>query len=638
MCGIAGIFKRHSLTTPDDIGAVRCMMAAQVHRGPDADGLYHDARVVLGHRRLAIIDLSAAARQPMSNADGTVWISYNGEIYNYRELRTELIARGHIFLSQSDTEVIVHGYEAWGIEGLLQRLRGMFAFALYDARPSQSCEHSSNPPTADIMTPRLLLARDRLGIKPLYYTVAERAGDVAFASSVKALLGSGTVARDLDRDALTGFLHFGSVPSPLTTVKGIRCLLPGHYLMVDRGGVALQRYWDVPYASGDEHWGDAVSITADIRARLDDTVGRHLVSDVPLGVFLSGGVDSVALAALASRVEHSALRTLTVVFEEKDFSEAEPARQMAEQLRTDHREVLVTSADFIRELPSIFAAMDQPTHDGVNTYFVSKAARESGLTVVLSGLGGDEVFWGYRHYRWLARCQRPLRWWGRLPISMRKVIVNAASAYGRMRGQERLMRLTCLGSQAGGEEFYSAIRGFFAPEQVADLMGLDQAETHESLERSYESIRPGTANGAPSARAFNYLEMKRYLHDQLLRDADAFSMAHSLELRVPYLDHTLVEYAAAIPPAFKLDHGVSKPLLVHAMGEASLMEAGRRKKQGFSLPFNQWMKQHAGTLEAIALGAESLDRRTVRRLWSAFRAGRLHWSRAWALVVLGAAG
>ena len=400
MCGIAGILKLNGPTTPGDTTAVQRMVDAQVHRGPDDSGIYRDRQVVLGHRRLSIIDLSPAGRQPMTNEDGTVWITYNGEIYNYRELRDELIAAGYCFTSRTDTEVIIHGYEKWGIEGLLERLRGMFAFALYDARSS-----------------RLMLARDRLGIKPRYYWASADGEVVAFASEVKALLRSGLVPNETDREALIGFLLFGSVPSPLTTVKGIRCLPPGHYQAVDHRGSALQRYWDVEYASGDEPTRNAATIAADVHARLEDSVARHLVSDVPLGIFLSGGVDS---AALASRAERSTLRTLTVVFEEKDFSEAEQARQIAEQFHTEHREVLVTGADFMRELPGIFAAMDQPTNDGVNTYFVSKAAREAGLTVVLSGLGGDEVFWGYRHYRWIAGYKNLVRRLSALPSFMAK--------------------------------------------------------------------------------------------------------------------------------------------------------------------------------------------------------------------------
>jgi asparagine synthase (glutamine-hydrolysing) len=619
MCGIAGILKRNGPTTPEDVAAVQRMMDAQVQRGPDDSGLYHDRQVVLGHRRLSILDLSPAGRQPMANEDGTVWITYNGEIYNYRELRDELVARGHVFKSRGDTEVIVHGYEQWGIEGLLHRLRGMFAFALCDSRTS-----------------RLMLARDRLGIKPLYYWASARGECVAFASEVKALLRSGLVPNETDREGLIGFLLFGSVPSPLTTVKGVRCLPPGHYLLVDHSGVALQQYWDVEYASSDEPLRNGGTITADLRARLEDTVVRHLVSDVPLGIFLSGGVDSAALAALASRAAGSTLKTLTVVFEETDFSEAQQARQMAERFHTEHREVLVTSTDFMRELPSLFAAMDQPTNDGVNTYFVSKAARESGLTVVLSGLGGDEVFWGYGHYRWIAGYKNPVRWLSPLPSLLRRALVNSISDYGRLRGQERWMRFAYLRSRAPGDGLYLLARGFFAPEQIVQLLGLARSELDAAVDRSFAMVRPPAGKGATEANHFNDTEMKRYLHDQLLRDADTFSMAHSIELRVPYLDHLLVDYVARIPPRRKLARHVNKPLLVEAVGEPSLAEVSKEKKKGFAFPFGAWMKQHAAALEDIASGADVLDRRAVHRLWSAFRAGRLHWSRAWALVILGA--
>jgi asparagine synthase (glutamine-hydrolysing) len=637
MCGIAGIFQLHGLTTPEEVGAVRRMMAAQVHRGPDADGVHYDRQVVLGHRRLAIIDLSSAARQPMSNEDATVWIAYNGEIYNHRELRSELITRGHIFTSQTDTEVIIHGYEEWGIEGLLERLRGMFAFALYDARPIGASGVSPKDPTTDLTNSRLILARDRFGIKPLYYQPSS--GDVVvFASEVKALLRSGRVSNEPELDALSGFLLLGSVPSPLTTVQGVRCLPPGHFLVVDHRGMALHRYWDVGFAPGDEHLSNGETVTAALRARLEDTVARHLVSDVPLGIFLSGGVDSAALTALASRAEHSALRTLTVVFEEKEFSEAQQARQMAARFRAEHREVLVTSADFMRELPRIFAAMDQPTNDGVNTYFVSKAARQSGLTVVLSGLGGDEVFWGYRHYHWLAGRNSPVQWVYQLPSFMRQALVQSAAAYGRFRGQERWMRFASLGRPGPCEGLYSLIRGFFAPQQVAQLLGLDRSELHQSIAKCYENVQSPATNGSGYGSGVNYIEIKRYLHDQLLRDADTFSMAHSIEVRVPYLDHTIVEYAAHLPSELKLARHLNKPLLIDAVGEPSLTEVARAKKKGFTFPFGKWMRQHADALEDIALGADVLDREEVHRLWQSFRAGRLHWSRAWALVVLGTQG
>lgn len=603
MCGIAGLIGREELRS-EHVTYVERMSSAQRHRGPDAGGFYAGDRVAFGHRRLSIIDVSAAAIQPMCNEDGTVRLTYNGEIYNFRELRTELASKGHSFQSQSDTEVIVHGYEQWGVEGLLQRLRGMFAFGLYDSRRG------------------LFLARDRMGIKPLYYFVSGET--LLFASEVRALLASGRVPNEKDPEALAGFLIMGSVPSPRTIIKNVRCLAPGHYLAWEDGRLHIHKYWDLQFdPSGTNH-------EADLNETLQDTVTRHLVSDVPLGVFLSGGVDSAALVSLATRayrLNRLPLKTLTVVFQEKALSEGSAAREVANQCGTAHQEILVTESDFRNAIPSIFAAMDQPTNDGVNTYFVSKAARQAGLTVVLSGLGGDEVFWGYRHYRLLGG---GLRWLGRLPAPVRRVVTGTAAAVGRARGRESWARLAYLSRKASPTELYLSIRGFFAPRQVARLLGIGPAELRAAVDGSFELDRPPGANG------FNYLEFKRYMHDQLLRDTDVFSMAHSLEVRVPFLDHNIVEYAARVNPVRKIANGVNKPLLVNAIDNPLLREAGVRKKQGFSFPMDSWMKRYSGELEEMSRGSDHVDRGEVRALWKSFRDGRLHWSRAWALAVLGA--
>jgi asparagine synthase (glutamine-hydrolysing) len=338
---------------------------------------------------------------------------------------------------------------------------------------------------------------------------------------------------------------------------------------------------------------------------------------------------------LASRANRSSLKTLTVVFEEHEFSEAQYARQVAECFHTEHSEVLVRSDDFMHELPGILEAMDQPTNDGVNTYFVSKAARQSGLTVVLSGLGADEVFWGYQHYRRIVGQSRSLRVLSQLPSAMRKAIFESASAYGRIRGRESWMRFAYLSRRISHGRLYLLVRGFFAPEQIAQLLSIERSELEVIVEKIAEMLQPPAADGATITDGLNYIEMKRYLHDQLLRDTDAFSMAHSIEVRVPYLDHIVVDLAANIPPEPKLNRAMNKPLLIRALGEPLLVEAGKRKKKGFVFPMTKWMKRHAEALEDIAVGADVLDQRAVRRLWKAFRAGRLHWSRAWALVVLG---
>lgn len=608
MCGIAGLIQTKK-TDQHDVRAVERMVIGQRHRGPDDGGLYSDAHAVLGHRRLSIIDLSAAGHQPMSNEGATVWVTYNGEIYNYRELHDDLAASGHLFRSSSDTEVLVHGYEAWGIDGLLQRLRGMFAFALYDTRAG------------------LILARDRLGIKPLYYF--PRNASLMFASEVKALIASGRVPSETEKEALAGFLLAGSVPSPLTIVKGVCCLEPGHYLVWKNGAFSLHKYWDL---NCQPHQGDG---QAYLRPVLADTVAKHLVSDVPTGLFLSGGVDSGALVALASRAK-AELKTLTVIFDEGKFSEAKEARHIAEVFGTRHIEIRVTDADFVRELPRVVECMDQPTHDGVNTYFVCLAAKQAGLKVVLSGLGGDEVFWGYKQYRWMVQRRALLSGFAALPSLARRTAIAAAVAYGRMRGRENWMRLASLSDSWGAEGVYRAVRGFFAPQQVCDLLGITESELSLIIQEHFSGSGAPVSERAPMAALFNYIEVKRYLHDQLLRDTDVFSMAHSIEARVPFLDHTVVECAAGLSQECKVSKQENKPVLVNAVGDTAVTRAATRAKRGFSFPLRIWMKQHQEDLRHLALSGGSLNPVAINRMWSAFERGRLHWSRAWALSVLGA--
>jgi len=649
MCGIAGIFRTATTVTVDDVSAIQRMLRAQRHRGPDGEGLValgvtapgsqsalfqeqgypslsSAPRVILGHRRLAIVDLSDAARQPMSNEDGTVWISYNGEIYNFLTLHNQLKSSGHTFHSQTDTEVLLHGYEEWGIDGLLSRLQGMFAFALYDAR--QRHDGGNGSPTG-----LLLLVRDRLGIKPLYYADLDNGEGIVFASEVKALRASRTMADERDRDALTGFLLFGAIPAPHTILKRISCVPAGHYLVMQDSGMTLHQYWqywDVAPAASDR-----TVTTGDIGRLLEVTTAQHLLSDVPLGVFLSGGVDSAGLVALAQRAYSSTLRTLTVTYTEEGGGEAREAQHLAAHFGTSHSESPICSADFLRELPTIFAALDQPTHDGVNTYFVAKAARAAGLTVALSGLGADEVFWGYRHYRWLAK--QPERWLTALPQFLRYAVANGTAAYGRLVGQERWQRFAYLNGGPMWRELYLLIRGFFAPEQIQQLLGLSSAE-RDTLVEQWLPSRSSGREGMSETQIFNDLEMQRYLHDQLLRDADVFGMTHSVEIRVPYLDHTVVEAVQQVPPTKKIHPRENKPVLVHALSDTLVRQASRKPKRGFTVPMQSWMQQYADELQPIAEQTTDLNRATVRQLWREFRNGRLHWSRAWALVVLGARG
>ena len=445
MCGIAGVFSPAGRIGPDDVAAARRITAAQAHRGPDDAGSFEDSFIALGHRRLSIIDLSSAGRQPLSNEDSSVWVVCNGEIYNYRELTKDLEADGHVFRSGSDSEVLVHGYEQWGMTEMLRRLRGMFAFLLYDVR-RKTC----------------FAVRDRLGIKPLYHAIAPD-GRWVFASEVKALLRSGLIGDAVNDDAVAGFLLMGSVPHPLTWRREVKCLEPGSYLEVSESGMRKECYWSA--ATGSAPAGE-------MRQVLATAVEQHLISDAPLGVFLSSGVDSTGLVALAHRAGIQA-RTLTVTFDEEDRNEQ--TAEIARHYGTEHNEVLVTAEDFLAEIPRVLAAMDQPASDGVNTYFVSKAAHASGLKAVLSGLGGDEVFRGYAHYASLAKYQREWNTFSRLPEAARRAGSSLAASLGAALGNEKWQRLRSLGD-AAPESLYLAIRGFFDPESVQRLTGRSAEE------------------------------------------------------------------------------------------------------------------------------------------------------------------
>jgi asparagine synthase (glutamine-hydrolysing) len=614
MCGIAGIFTVERRATPADVAAVRLMMEAQVHRGPDGEDLYQAPHAVFGHRRLSIIDLSPSGAQPMSNEDGTVWVTYNGEIYNFQQLRQELSHEGHSFKSKADTEILVHGYEEWGIEGLLGRLRGMFAFALYDERLTTS--------------PRIFLVKDRFGIKPLYYSNLGNA--IVFASEVRAVLRSGLVPNESNPEALIRFLQLGSLPIPLTTVKSIQALPAAHYALIDGQGFRLKQYWDLCSLFTHEapSFEDAVERT---RTLLDESVQLHLISDVPLGVFLSGGLDSSALVALASRFQDRPLTTVSIAFEEALYSEAPYARLVAERYHTDHYEVLLNGKDFYENLPAIFQAMDQPTVDGVNTFTVSKAAKDIGLKVVLSGLGADEIFLGYEHlknaYRWNQawRCLRSM------PVLVRKM--GVALALGALRltrrmGAERLAYLdnpTC-------ENIYLMCRGLFSAEQVQSLLAISREEVEGAFQHFYYF------NGDQQSRLGDsvcFFEFKQYLQSQLLRDTDVMSMAHSLETRVPFLDHLLVEHVASLPLDMKFHRRKNKPMLISAIGRSVPREIWDRPKMGFTFPFASWLREHAVDFEARSKEQGILSPQAVGKLWAEFQAGNLHWSRVWATVVAG---
>lgn len=662
MCGICGVASVIDGRTDrvDLAGLAQRMNAAMVHRGPDAAGALADPGVALAMRRLSIID-RVTGLQPVFNEDDSVAVIFNGEIYNFVELRQELEQRGHRFRTRSDTEAIVHAYEEWG-DAALEHLRGMFGLAIYDRRPGRR---------------RLLLARDRLGIKPLYYTRVD--GLLLFASEVRALLASGAVSRRLSRAGLESYLLFGSVSGPETLIDGVRSLPPGHALSVPldapMNGAAPRRYWTLTPVPGPCH-RDANGVARALRTLLEDSVRVHLVSDVPLGIFLSGGVDSTTIAALASRVR-AGVTCYTVSFREREFDESDVARRTAQRLGVAHRELRIDAQEMLGGLDAAIDALDQPSVDGINTYCVSGAVRRAGATVALSGLGGDELFGGYRTFRWMPTIGRLSAIAARTPSPLRRAAAQAVATAGTWMGRtEDSDRLAAIWRQPDAlpHPFFFT-RAVFGPADMRDLLlhqhdgngasrdgsadgssdgrsdcgsegrpagGSDGRRDDDDGWRDWndDSAEAASQPGVGAFAAVSYLEMRSYMVNTLLRDADAMSMAHSLELRVPLLDHPIVEFVAGQPDAVKQRAGAYKPLLVDALGDLLPEEVSTRPKRGFTFPWAQWTRgplapRIDARLQRLAPPlAEYLRHDAVTATWRAFRAGRCGWLRPWSLYVL----
>ena len=636
MCGICGVIGIESGVEAGE--ALRRMLASLRHRGPDDEGRLEEPSVHLGMRRLAIIDL-AGGSQPVWNETGRVAVVFNGEIYNFRELHETLARLGHTFRTRSDTEVIVHAYEQWGAE-CVRRLNGMFAFAIWDGRGDPA---------------QVFLARDRLGIKPLYYTHA--GGTLVFASEVRALLASGRIERRLSPSALSSYLLFGSLAEPETLISGLFSLPPGYFLHVadvtHPSVSSPKRYWSLADATARAPQLSRVSFAdaaKQLRPLLESAVRRHLIADVPLGLFLSSGMDSTCLAALAAR-ERGALYTFTVVFSELGFSEAPMARRVAERLGAKHEEMLLTAADVLARIDEAVAALDQPTADGINTYFVSWAARQAGLKVALSGLGGDEVFGGYSTFRSTPRAGRVRALARAVPKSLRSL---AAAAVLKTAGKGKRADAVRKGVSAWRSpdalphaHFFA--RSLFPPESCAELLG---RESRASLAESAAGAKPAEiwrawlddaaheVQGRDAFSAVSWLEMRSYMVNMLLRDTDAVSMAHSLEVRVPLLDHELVEFVAALPGASKQRAGQPKALLAEAVRDILPAEVLRQPKRTFTLPWEHWLRGPLGDRVARDLHdlsaplRDHLESKSVRAVWRNFRAGQTGWSRPWSLYVL----
>ncbi len=618
MCGLSGIVhfdpRQHV-----DLDRLRRMRDVLSHRGPDGLGLFTDGPVGLAHRRLAIVDVSAAGEQPMTNEDGSVWIAFNGEIYNHASIRPGLEARGHRYRSRCDTETIIHLYEEEGAR-VVGRLHGMFAFAIWDKRKRE-----------------LLLGRDRLGIKPLYY--ACNGSELVFASEIKSILAAGAVTPKFNERALPEFLSTRFVSGEETFFQGVRKLLPGHVLTWSlEKGLRTERYWQLPAPSTRESDVPFETQAKDLRVRLESAVERHLMSDVPLGVFLSGGLDSSALAAMTQNCRPDPLQTFSVGFAEEEANELPYARAVAKAIGACHRDITVAPSEFFQALPHLVWHEDEPLAfpSSVPLYFVARLARDH-VKVVLTGEGADELFLGYNRYRvtmWNERLGRP--YWAAMPERLRgrvrRLVQALPSRLGRV-GQRTFLALDPGIRSLFLENFAVHTEGF--QRQLLSRPGMiDERDPYAVQMRCYQDAEGGILD------RMSRTDLQTYLHELLMKQ-DQMSMAASIESRVPFLDDQLVEHVAALPSALKVRMWQTKAIFRGAVRDLIPREILTRRKMGFPVPVGRWLRDAFWPLvQEFVLSPRAIDRglfdpRALHQLADDHRTGHArHGDRLWLLVNL----
>jgi asparagine synthase (glutamine-hydrolysing) len=638
MCGIAGIVGR---VTEVNRSALRRMSGAMTHRGPDADGVWEspasngdgagEPGIMLAHRRLAILDLSDAGRQPMIDPTTGDVVVFNGEIYNYRELRDGLAARGEQFQSSGDSVVMLRTLAVDGVDGV-RRLRGMFAFAFWDVSRRE-----------------LTLARDPLGIKPLYLARNPDANgewSLAFASEVRALLASGLLpGKRLDPEAAASLVWNGFVVGPGTAVRGVRSLEPGRLEVFDAKGrpVRSHDFWTMPRR------GRVTSDVDELAHVLEEGLRLHLASDVPLAVFLSGGVDSSAVANLARKAAGAPIHTFTLAFEEKQYDEGPDARRIAQAIGTQHHEVLLTESDFVGHLEAALDSLDQPTFDGLNSYTMSRAIRQAGFTVALVGTGGDELFGGYPTFRELPLLHTWSRRFAWVPQGAKVAAARAVAAVKQpsrngFPPQTRWAKFPEM-VRAGADllALYQLAYALFLPDFERELLGGDGTRVLRAglPAAMWARLRDEAEERSPLA-AISVMEQRLFLGERLLRDNDAASMAASIEQRLPLVDQILLETVVGLDDDARF-RPLQKKAILRRIGLRGLDPAlFDRPKRGFVLPFDRWIRLGLGKAmdetmrDAAAVRAAGLDPEAVQRLWGAFQEGGpgLYWSRVWALYVL----
>jgi asparagine synthase (glutamine-hydrolysing) len=617
MCGIAGF----TVSAPNEnhsqiiSGMVHCLS----HRGPDARNTWNSERVFLGHARLSIIDLSEASNQPMHSADGRYVIVYNGELYNYRELKLELqrVAQGatllpYFFKTNSDTEVILAAYRKWGPE-CLQRFNGMFAFALYDTKEKT-----------------LFIARDRMGIKPLYYSFSN--GNLVFASEIRSVLNSGFTNRKLDRSVISEYFSYQTVHAPNTLIEGVKMLMPGHFMLWRESELQVQKYWNFNDYINKKNDAEYDIVCKNVKELLFKAVERRLVADVPFGAFLSGGIDSSAIVAIMSQMSSKKVESFNVSFDESEFSEAKYARKVAELYKTNHHEIKLSPEDFLQQLPEALNAMDHASGDGPNTYIVSKATKQAGVTMALSGLGGDEIFAGYDVFKRMMDIQKRA-YLNIIPQWMRQGVAAGLRAKKKDISGEKIFEVLSK-DKISIDRAYPISRKSFSDRQLNNLLRKKDSGTLEKFIRSIP--KPDSEHILSYVSA---MEVQTYMQNVLLRDTDQMSMAVALEVRVPFLDYQLVEYVLSVKDELKYP-ATPKKLLTDSLKGLLPAEIIDRPKMGFTLPWKHWLKNELRSFCEQKLN--SLSQRDfviaegVQSLWRDFLNDnpKVTWSRIWHLVVL----
>ncbi len=563
MCGITGIFGLENKQRSSEI--IKTMNACIAHRGPDDEGFYVDEQVALGHRRLAIIDLSPAGHQPMQSNDRQIEIIFNGEIYNFREVKA--LINDYPFVSNSDTEVIIAAYKKWG-KNCVQHFNGMFAFAIWDKTKNE-----------------LFMARDRLGIKPIYYY--QKNNLFVFSSEVRAILKSGLIEKKINRNAIHDYFKYQTVHAPQTFVKDVYMLMPGNMVTIGKNKFEVEEYWNVvkntSYASEGKNYKE---VCDDVNKLFFESVQRRLISDVPFGAFLSGGIDSSAVVGAMSKILTQPVKTFTIAFDESEFSEAKFARLIADKFKTHHHEFLLKPEDFLTQLPEAMNALDHPSGDGPNSYIVSKITRQAGITMALSGLGGDELFAGYPVFKRQQKLQQQ-KWLWNIPSPLRTVAGSLIATMKKDVTGTKLKQLLEINSP-DIENTFPIARQISNANQLQDFI----SEKYANTDAVYEIVKDLMRNGdkLPLLSSVSVAEISSYMQNVLLRDTDQMSMAVALEVRVPFLDYKLVEYVLGINDNFK-EPVFPKKLFVDTVGDLLPDEVVHRKKMGFVFPWERWLKK-----------------------------------------------